>query len=1263
MATAAMLEVKVVADTHSATSSLSKFDRKLSAIDRSSATATTRTSALGKASKTTSGHLASAAKYAAGAALAYLSIAQAKAAVTTTQDLAKTTAGLNRNLGFTVKQGSRWAAVAKSRDIDAKSLTMSFTTLSRRVVDAGHAIKEGGGAAETAMQPFSRLGLSQKDVLEGSKNLSSFLPRLADAFGQAEGGAKRQASAQQLLGRGYATVLPLFADGAKGLKEQQQWADKYGATLTNNTLKAQMKEVQVQRESKVAWLGLQVAFTKFVTPALQVANKQFQKITAILADNKLTNAEKFQKIGDIIGKWADKALDAFVGILPSIISRAGEAAPKIAGALVKGFQEAPIWGKLALVGLFASKLGGFRGLGASLGTKFGTSFGGAAGPIAAAGIASFIAGIPVGHLLAKSMGQNAVDDPTLILRAMGLKDGGASLHRVMQQLTDDVGAQINKHVIQQWVKAGTVTRQQGGVMIQALEDVHQETAKLQASNARSQGFGIADAIARDGKLLKPEMKGIFNQFDALPKKGRETAVAVSTAWLGELERMGKVAPGTTAKFTKAVEDKWGDLPKDADKTGKDTFSNWDKWLAATSKNGIGHFKDMRIGITSNVDGLSAAIARGYKGIADMTNKALAAFGVDPVAFAIGKGFDKAQKKQTGGLIVGGTGWGDKVPAMLEPGEVVINRKAVAAAGGASRVNAINSMIPRFAKGGTVPGDVGGLHPGILGLVSSLYGKYGGSVSSGLRAGDTGSLHSTGQAADYVPGNWAGASAAVNAVGAKLLEGIYNPGMFGGSAVSWDTGTHVPSSFWGAEWGNHLDHIHLAIADGVTAAAGRMARDIKRQMLSGPDGPLKSLGQAALDKVRGAANKFIASKAPSGMTGDSAALSASSYKGPLNHVFPQTSTGSPGVALTSSQMNKVRASAGLPSIFGTIAQRESGWHPGIVSFDGGYGLWQITKGASGMDSVIAGMGGYGQMLNPILNAQIAGTMYRSRGLSPWAPSGPYQRGGVIPYAGAFHNGGVVGEGMARVTKGETIRTQDQEYSLRKAVALLAEGGIVQRPSGPGGGGGLPNKFWYHNFKAFQNWASHRGVDPFTVSSAPSAGWWGNLLADYAQARGVDPNRMKRIHNDPAYADKDHWNKKWVARQKAMLDKYTGPLSSLVGGGHRYHGPHYHGPLADLGNISGGAVVGPGHGGRGHGGVGSVTVHGDDQALIDAMAATAQALADLQASIDAQNALTVAVGSSDGYQALRAIADLMSGELGGRVSAIGHTAGAIGSASRS
>ena len=42
--------------------------------------------------------------------------------------------------------------------------------------------------------------------------------------------------------------------------------------------------------------------------------------------------------------------------------------------------------------------------------------------------------------------------------------------------------------------------------------------------------------------------------------------------------------------------------------------------------------------------------------------------------------------------------------MLEPGEVVINRKAVAAMGGAQKANKINKMIPRFAAGGEMAVD-------------------------------------------------------------------------------------------------------------------------------------------------------------------------------------------------------------------------------------------------------------------------------------------------------------------------------------------------------------------------------------------------------------------------------------------------------------------------------------------------------------------------------------------------------------------------------
>jgi hypothetical protein len=53
--------------------------------------------------------------------------------------------------------------------------------------------------------------------------------------------------------------------------------------------------------------------------------------------------------------------------------------------------------------------------------------------------------------------------------------------------------------------------------------------------------------------------------------------------------------------------------------------------------------------------------------------------------------------QRGGFIPG-VGEGDTIPALLEPGEFVMNRRAVSAIG-LDRLMAMNSAVPRFAKGG------------------------------------------------------------------------------------------------------------------------------------------------------------------------------------------------------------------------------------------------------------------------------------------------------------------------------------------------------------------------------------------------------------------------------------------------------------------------------------------------------------------------------------------------------------------------------------
>lgn len=63
-------------------------------------------------------------------------------------------------------------------------------------------------------------------------------------------------------------------------------------------------------------------------------------------------------------------------------------------------------------------------------------------------------------------------------------------------------------------------------------------------------------------------------------------------------------------------------------------------------------------------------------------------------------FDHVHLAAQAGAIIGGSGTGDKIPALLEPGEVVVNRRAVAAMGGPDAFHAATNLaIPRFAAGG------------------------------------------------------------------------------------------------------------------------------------------------------------------------------------------------------------------------------------------------------------------------------------------------------------------------------------------------------------------------------------------------------------------------------------------------------------------------------------------------------------------------------------------------------------------------------------
>lgn len=308
------------------------------------------------------GRLGKAARYGIGF-LGVGGVFALESAVTNTQELSKVTTGLNRNLDLSIQEGSRWAAMAHARGIATTALNMSFTKMAKNFVEANRK----GGTARTAL---NQLGITYNQTARGAHDFNYALKLVGRKFGEAHSGPQRQAAGMALLGKGYQTILPLFAQGNKALKEQLGWANKYGVTLDGKTNKSLMDMVTAERESKVAMLGLQVSLTKALMPAIDAGEGQLQEFIATLNDPKLSSDQKIARISHQFLKLESDLFKLLDKALPKMAEQGGQLGLKLAGALWHGFIHSDTLGKLVIGGWVFKSMGGLSAIG-MLGGKIG----------------------------------------------------------------------------------------------------------------------------------------------------------------------------------------------------------------------------------------------------------------------------------------------------------------------------------------------------------------------------------------------------------------------------------------------------------------------------------------------------------------------------------------------------------------------------------------------------------------------------------------------------------------------------------------------------------------------------------------------------------------------------------------------------------------------------------------------------------------------------------------------------------------------------
>jgi len=289
------------------------------------------------------------------------------------------------------------------------------------------------------------------------------------------------------------------------------------------------------------------------------------------------------------------------------------------------------------------------------------------------------------------------------------------------------------------------------------------------------------------------------------------------------------------------------------------------------------------------DDLKRVAFDGLYYIAQQTNRALKGLGEDVIDFNLTLPKKSSAGKARGGFIGSqGQRGRDSGFYALGAGEAVLNwahQKYVAPAVEAYYGHPFSEMFNRVrgyhAGGPEQRGFAGGRegtaalfdgHPsnvvsGLISILRILKKRFPGILVTSTR--DHGAVTSTGGLSDHPSGHAmdiaSGDYGLMNRVAAyikssgiahRLKQGIHNPNL------SINQGETVPTGFWAQAWGQHANHIHLAMA-GALGKVAEFITNIGRAVVKGNDGALKNFVQAALDKTRKVANQMLDSKATAG----------------------------------------------------------------------------------------------------------------------------------------------------------------------------------------------------------------------------------------------------------------------------------------------------------------------------------------------------------------------------------------------------------------
>jgi len=257
------------------------------------------------------------AKWAGGAAVLYGTQRALRDVVSSTESLAKSTVGLQRQTNLDTQTASEWVGVLKERGISTTQFQVGLKTLSKQMEKSrtGTATEtaqmkdlraqyaavadQGGKKAPAALAKLqaqmTRVGVAGDksralldklhvplDAIRKGDTKTVILD-VAQALSQMKNPAERSTAAQALFGRTGIALLPILQKGRKGIEEQLGIQERYGNYLSGKGVDSAKKLIEQQREMHAAMEGAKVQLGQALLPVLVQVMGMIVKLARVFA--------------------------------------------------------------------------------------------------------------------------------------------------------------------------------------------------------------------------------------------------------------------------------------------------------------------------------------------------------------------------------------------------------------------------------------------------------------------------------------------------------------------------------------------------------------------------------------------------------------------------------------------------------------------------------------------------------------------------------------------------------------------------------------------------------------------------------------------------------------------------------------------------------------------------------------------------------------------------------------------------------------------